>query len=119
MSYKEVWEQSKEYLDNPNEYIRHSGQDNKQRSHDFKKPDAKTQVVNRRPTAGSNYWDLVKKIKLEGKEICLEFNKDGGCKLRGCRRAHKCCYMERGETNKVCGAEHSKHKHMSLQDGKP
>ena len=111
MAYRDLMELCKDYLDLPAEYVR-DREIWKERKTEEKKSSAK--LVSLRSDRVSGYWEKVKRIKVEGKELCLSFNKVEGCKEPGCKRAHKCAYMERGETDKVCGASHTKISHLEM-----
>ena len=59
---------------------------------------------------------MVKDHKINGREICLDYNKtefgEVGCKDRLCKKAHACAWVDRGQT-KPCGGKHSKGEHFS------
>ena len=124
LTYKEILEQSKEYLEMPSDFIQIDSNDHQ--------PYLRTESnnYNQRSSfnSGSNqnfnqpkpkrmkpeeFWDLVKSIKMDGKEICKHYNMRVGCIDKRCRKAHKCAFMEAGETRKVCGGNHSKFEHVS------
>ena len=128
LTYKEILEQSKEYLDTPSDFIQSEANDQQQYKQEAVHFQPKPHF-NSSSNSGQNYgqksredrpkrmkpedfWDMVKSIKLDGKEICVSFNQKIGCKDRRCRRAHKCAFMELGETKRVCGSNHSKYEHV-------
>ena len=120
LTYKEVLEQAKEYLETPNNYVRRDVE-NRDTKHSMpvKREFIKNSFVNssNKKFKPTDYWELVKNIKVEGNEICLDYNKLEGCKEgNSCRRAHRCAYMERGEMKRVCGRRHSKVKHHEMKD---
>ena len=125
MSFKEVYDQSKEYLESPGEFVRMTTggggsftRDKKDAKKEIRKPWISDTGDSRKRSIIS-FWELVKKIKIDGQDICLDFNKVEGCKDKRCARIHRCCYMERGDTSKVCGEKHSKIQHLEKRDGKP
>ena len=134
LTYKEILEQSKEYLEMPSDFIQMETNDqpyHRPESQSFNhKPSFNTASnQNSNFNQNSNYnqrnredrpkrmkpedfWELVKSIKVDGKEICIHFNQKAGCKDRRCRKAHKCAFMEVGESKRVCGGGHSKYEHV-------
>ena len=138
LTYKEVLEQSKEYQETPTEFVRpdntNQGRQENPRFNNqrvsYNQRQGNNQGGNQRQgnnQGGGNqrqgpkandYWESVKKIKLEGKNICVYFNKLEGCKDSSdrCRNIHRCAYMERGETNRVCGGKHSKPNHWDSKN---
>ena len=123
LTYKEALEQSKEYLDTPYEYVSHYNIDDEKQKNNANNANKRSNANNgnntnnKRISKASEYWEQVKKLKIDGKEICIEFNKMEGCKEGNrCRKAHKCAYMERGEMKQVCGGRHSKTKHHDWKD---
>ena len=122
MTYKEVLEQSKEYLETPSNFVQRDN-DGRESKHTVpvKKGFGNISTNNsnnyNKKFKATDYWELVKTIKLDGKEICLDFNKMDGCKESNrCRKAHRCAYMERGEMKRVCGGRHTKVKHHEFKD---
>ena len=127
LTYKEILEQSKEYLEMPADFIRidtndhqnyhrtessnfnHKSSFNSSSNQDYDQRNKEDRPKRMKP---EEFWELVKAIKLDGKEICLYYNQKAGCRDRRCRKAHKCAFMEAGETRKVCGANHSKGEHI-------
>lgn len=66
--------------------------------------------------------NLLKGQKCRGKDFCLDYNlkSDRGgpkCTDRGCRMAHNCAFVPRGES-KACGGSHSKVDHFIVKKEK-
>ena len=120
LSYKEVLEQSKEYLETPSDYVQavtnniaNTVANNSKKQEFTKKVGGRENGPKRlKPT---DFWELVKNIKIDGRDICIDYNKLEGCKENRCSKMHKCAYMERGETKRVCEGRHSKVKHHELK----
>ena len=140
LTYKEILEQSKEYLEMPSDFIQIETNDqpyhrpvSQNFNHKASFNNASNQNTNFNQNSNFNqntnynqrnredrpkrvsaedYWELVKSIKVDGKEICILFNKRAGCKDKRCRKAHKCAFLEGGESKSVCGLNHSKFEHV-------
>ena len=122
MTYKEVLEVAKDKMENVNEYFPGNGSNttwtSKGGGENWKRQSGPGKKEFQERTVGSIKEftrRILKDQKFEGKDFCIEYNTKGengghSCKERGCKKAHNCAYVPRGET-KACGGKHTKMDH--------
>ena len=122
MTYKEVLEVAKDKMENVNDYFPGNGSNttwtSKGGGENWKRQSGPGKKEFQERTVGSIKEftrRILKDQKFEGKDFCIEYNTKGengghSCKERGCKKAHNCAYVPRGET-KACGGKHTKMDH--------
>merc|ERR1711874_122570 len=123
MSFKEVMEVAKDKIENVNDYFptgmgNGSNPGSRVAGGGWKKEKEKKEKLDSSEGVKERMKRFVNGNKVNGKEYCLDYNikgEDGkpGCQSRGCKLAHNCTYVPRGES-KPCGGRHSKLNHFDL-----
>lgn len=122
MTYKEVMDLAKDKIENVNDYFP-TGTGNsfnppvqRRAGGDWKKD--KDKKENSAKDIKERMKMFIKGHKVNGRDYCLDYNIKGeggksGCQDRGCKLAHNCAYVPRGES-KPCGGRHAKPNHFDF-----
>lgn len=108
MTFKEMNEEAKESLESKEDrvkgFLAPEQEERKNRNAKGRQDSNKTK--------GEDFMLLkAKSLKVNGRYLCLDYNRQEGCKERTCRLSHACAYLLKGQMNKLCGEKHSKLEH--------